>query len=84
MLKSEKINRKPKENINIHNISTKSPANIEITWGQCPNIPTANGGLDLSTIPVKHFLSYYFHARILTIFLLALLYEVKQHYFAKT
>ena len=26
-------------------ISKKSPANMEITWGQCPRVPKENGGL---------------------------------------
>ena len=36
---------KTKKNINIHNISSKSPVNMEITWGQCPRVPKENGGL---------------------------------------
>ena len=31
--------------MNIHNISTESPANMEITWGHCPRVPKENGGL---------------------------------------
>jgi hypothetical protein len=31
--------------INMHNISTKSPANMEIIWRQCPHVPMDNGGL---------------------------------------
>ena len=38
-LKNDKINWKPPKRINTHNISTKSPAKIEITWGQCPHVP---------------------------------------------
>ena len=36
---------KNKQNIYVQNIYTKSPANVEITWGQCPHVPKENGGL---------------------------------------
>ena len=29
----------------MNHISTKSPANMEITRGQCPRVPKENGGL---------------------------------------
>ena len=38
------IKLKTQKSLHIHNISTKSPANIEITWGQCPCVPKENGG----------------------------------------
>ena len=40
------------ELVNIHyklkmytNFLPKSPANMKITWGQCPHVPKENGGL---------------------------------------
>ena len=45
LLKSNEINLKPPQSINIHTSSLKSPANMEITWGHCPRVPKENGGL---------------------------------------
>ena len=38
-LASQEGHWKTKERINIHNISTTSPATFEIPWGQCSHVP---------------------------------------------
>ena len=49
LLCSDEMNSNRTNSINISNISSKSPANMEITWGHCPHVPKESGGLPQGT-----------------------------------